>query len=90
MLKLTSVKLLNGLYKQFKIKFYVDSGTDYGLSILILRENIDYLKLRSNKIILNRFCKPLEAAKVCKFFASDMASYVTGQTIFVDGGYSIL
>ena len=49
------INLIKKNYKQFKIKFYVDSGTDYGLSILIIRENIDYLKLRSNRIILNKF-----------------------------------
>tara|TARA_B100001029_G_C14742031_1_gene276017 strand:- start:101 stop:490 length:390 start_codon:yes stop_codon:yes gene_type:complete len=48
----TIIKLIKKKYSQYNIKFYVDAGDDHGLSILILRENIDYLKLKSNKIIL--------------------------------------
>ena len=48
----TIIKLIKKKYSQYNIKFYVDAGNDHGLSILILRENIDYLKLKSNKIIL--------------------------------------
>ena len=58
------INLIKKNYKQFKIKFYVDSGTDYGLSILIIRENIDYLKLRSNKIILNKINQMAKKNKV--------------------------
>lgn len=54
------------------------------------KQNLKFKKKYLAKTLLNRFCKADEAAKVCKFFSSDMASYVTGQTIFVDGGYSIL
>tara|TARA_Y100000768_G_C23948047_1_gene668634 strand:+ start:1134 stop:1523 length:390 start_codon:yes stop_codon:yes gene_type:complete len=50
----TFIKLVNKKYSQYNIKFFVDAGNDYGLSLLILRENIDYLKLRSNKIILEK------------------------------------
>jgi glucose 1-dehydrogenase/3-oxoacyl-[acyl-carrier protein] reductase len=31
--------------------------------------------------------EPREIGKVAAFFASDEASYVTGQSIFVDGGW---
>ena len=36
---------------------------------------------------LNRFAEPSEIADVIVFLASDMASYVTGQTIHVNGGW---
>ena len=48
------IKLAKKNYSKYNIKFYVDAGNDHGLSILIIRENIHYLKLRSNKIILNK------------------------------------
>jgi len=51
-------------YKNFNIKYYVDCGTDYGLSILILRENIDYLKLKTNKIILKKINQIAKKNKV--------------------------
>jgi 3-oxoacyl-[acyl-carrier protein] reductase len=41
------------------------------------------------KIPQRRFADPAEIAKVHLFFASDDASYVTGQTLFVDGGISV-
>ena len=50
----TIIRLVKQNYSEQNIKFFVDAGNDYGLSIMILRQNIDYLKLRSNKIILNK------------------------------------
>jgi 3-oxoacyl-[acyl-carrier protein] reductase len=37
-------------------------------------------------IPLNRFGTPEDVAQVCLFLASEEASYITGQTIVVDGG----
>lgn len=38
------------------------------------------------QIPMERFGKPKEVAEVCVFLASDMASYITGQVINVNGG----
>lgn len=36
---------------------------------------------------MNRFCSPQEVSSAVMFFASDQASFITGQTLGVDGGY---
>ncbi|MFE7423833.1 SDR family NAD(P)-dependent oxidoreductase [Rhodococcus sp. NPDC057529] len=50
-------------------------------------------KLNTQPIIsrtpLSRFCDPDEIASVICFLASDLASFVTGQTIRADGGLTI-
>ena len=38
---------------------------------------------------MNRFGKPDEIAAAIAFLLSDDAAYITGQTLFVDGGASI-
>ena len=48
------IKLIKKNYSEYNIKFFIDSGNDHGLSILILKENIDYIKLKSNKVILKK------------------------------------
>ena len=58
------IKLIKKNYSDQNIKFYVDSGNNYGLSILISRENIQYLKLKSNKTILEKINQIAKKNKV--------------------------
>ncbi len=39
---------------------------------------------------MRRVAQPVEVARVMAFLASDAASYITGATIPVDGGYSCM
>ncbi len=47
----------------------------------------DFVKEENEKIYLKRFAKPEEIAKAILFLASDDASYITGTTLKIDGGY---
>ena len=58
------IKIVKKKHKQYNIKFYVDSGNDHGLSILLLREEIKYLKLKSNKTILSKISQIAKKNKV--------------------------
>ena len=60
----TLQKLIKKNYSKYNIKFYVDVGYDYGLSILIIKQDIDYLKLKSNKIILEKINQIAKKNKV--------------------------
>lgn len=45
--------------------------------------------LMTRKIPLGRLGKPEDMAGAVAFLASDLAAYVTGQTIYVDGGWGV-
>ena len=44
---------------------------------------------RDKRIIFDRWGEPKDVADLVLFLCSDLASYITGQNIFVDGGWSI-
>lgn len=53
-----------------------------------LLANEDILRRWNERAPLGRVGKPEEIASVITFLASDLASYVTGETIVVDGGFT--
>lgn len=52
------------------------------------RENREFEQRLAERITLKRWGRPDELAGAFVFLASEASSYVTGQTIFVDGGVS--
>lgn len=60
------------------------TGTDLTMQSLS-KEELEDLQ---NQIPLKRLAKPNEIAKTIKFLISDENSYITGQTIIIDGGFT--
>ncbi len=60
----TLIKHIKNKYKSHNIEFFVDSGYDQGLSILLTHENVNYLKLKNNKIILKKINQIAKKNKV--------------------------
>ena len=54
------------------------------------KQSKNFIKAYSNNTPLRRLSKPVEIANLVKFLASDECSYITGQNIVIDGGYSII
>lgn len=48
----------------------------------------EQLKQIQDRIPLKRFAQPQEIVEAVSFLASDRSSYITGQTLIVDGGYT--
>ena len=57
---------------------------------LDILEDEEKRKAEENKIPMHRIGEPNEIGKVALFLASDAASYITGTTIYVDGGLTLV
>ncbi len=49
--------------------------------------NMKKRKSRSERIILKRWAEPQDIANTCLFLGSNLANYINGQEIYVDGGW---
>lgn len=56
----------------------------------LTKKNNDSIQIDNIKksIPVGRLAEPIEVARVCMFLASKLNTYINGQTIVIDGGYS--
>ncbi len=60
----TIKRLIKNKHNNHKINFYVDCGHDYGLSIMLIKNEIKYIKLKSNKAIIKKINQIAKKNKV--------------------------
>ena len=65
-------------------EIHVKRAQQAGKSVEVLRGE------RSSTSLLGRWAEPVEIARPILWLASDEASFITGATLMVDGGLSIL
>lgn len=64
-------------------EFHIDKMAEQGVGIDQLRD------MTQGYALLGRVAEPAEIANAIHFLASDEASFITGQTLCVDGGFSV-
>ncbi len=55
-----------------------------------INNTLEQIEVIKSNLPINRLAEPSEIAELIYFLASEKNSFVTGQTIFADGGYSII
>lgn len=63
---------------------------DAGLTKIFLKESPQYIEEMMPQTPMMRVCQPEEIASVVMFLASEKSSYMTGQSLSVDGGTIML
>ena len=88
--KAAVINLTAGIAKELAPKILVNAIAP-GFTNTEMTENSwnDRIVNQVNSILLKRMANPSEIAEVALFLASEKCNYITGQTINVDGGFSI-
>jgi NAD(P)-dependent dehydrogenase (short-subunit alcohol dehydrogenase family) len=87
--KAAIVNLTAALAKEFAPDIAVNAVSP-GFTKTDITENwTDAVWKQVETSLLGRIGKPEELAEAITFLASDQASFITGQTLVVDGGYTI-
>ena len=88
--KAAVINLTTGLAKELAPKILVNAVAP-GFTSTEMTNNTwsDRIKKQVDNILLKRMANPREIAEVVLFLSSDASEYITGQTINVDGGFSI-
>lgn len=64
--------------------------TDTSMMKAIFEANPELLNETRRRVPAGRICQPEDCAKAAIFLASEAASFITGQILYIDGGLSIL
>src|SRR3990167_2596131 len=87
--KAAIVNLTAVLAKEFAPDIYVNAVSPGYTNTPISKNWDEKVRKQVNTALVGRIGQPEEIAEAILFLASDRASFITGQAIIVDGGYSI-
>lgn len=88
--KAAIINITASLAKQFAPVIAVNAvSPGYTDTPMSLTRTLAWAMERAKTALLGRVAQPKEIAEVILFLASEKASFITGQTILVDGGFSI-
>ena len=88
--KAAVINLTTGLAKELAPNILVNAVAP-GFTNTEMTENTwsERIKKQVDSILLKRMAHPEEIAEVVMFLSSEKSKYITGQTINIDGGFSI-
>jgi len=88
--KAAVINLTTGLAKELAPEILVNAVAP-GFTSTEMTEDTwsERIKKQVDNILLKRMASPMEIAEVVLFLSGDKNKYITGQTINVDGGFSI-
>ena len=87
--KAAIINLTSVLAKQFAPNILVNAIAPGFTDTPIAKSWNEQVQVQAISNLLGRLAKPEEIAEAILFLVSDKASFITGQTLLVDGGYSI-
>lgn len=73
-----------------RVNTIAPGGIEGKISGKKVSQNSSFKKNYINKNPIKRFCKPDDIAAAAIFLASESSSYITGSTLVVDGGWTII
>lgn len=83
---ITASKVLSKELASFNIRVNTIAPGLINTDMLINNTKPEIINEVKNKLMNKRIAEPIEVAEVALFLASDSSSYITGQTLRVDGG----
>lgn len=88
--KAAVINITTGLAKEFAPNIIVNAVAP-GFTETDMTQNTwsDRIEKQVESILLKRMAKPIEVAELVLFLVGDENKYITGQTINIDGGFSI-
>ncbi len=87
--KAAIVNLTSSLAKEYAPNIAVNAVSPGFINTNIAKSWTEKVKKQAQTALVGRIGEPKEIAEMILFLASDRASFITGQTFIVDGGYSI-